>query len=465
MIRAEIRLIPAMSTTEYIIVDVVGADVRARVARRHSRDHQLRHADRQRAHRLVTSDEPPEPPSAPIASSRPSACRRGTTSAAPRAIAATAAPRSPAAASAATSAPPGGCDLLARRRRARASGSPITPASTRITSTPCSRTRSRRYAYSTPFVSSVPTRTTVAISRKRRHRTRARPRALSRSGHGRPAPGTAPARTPAGVPPVPPSSGSWPQPVPPGVPVEITWPGRSSRSCDRNETRLRTSWIMFCGRVGLPQLPVDVGRQRKLLRIADLPGRRHPRREPRRPLEVLARPERHLEAAARQRPHLTVAGGEVIDDDVAEDVVECAGRRDEATAPADHDARARSRSRAWRSRAGRRPRARSGGRPCPPPSERTQDPSSRSAPSRRGGRGSSGQGRKTVLGVSGRSTCTSAERPPLTPVLREVVPVRDRDLEGRLVGDEHAIAFEHARMPLVVGTDRDQPHQSFRACR
>ncbi len=53
-----------MSTTEYIIVDVGRADVRARVAGGDRRDHQLRHADRQRAHRL--GDErrsPPEPPS------------------------------------------------------------------------------------------------------------------------------------------------------------------------------------------------------------------------------------------------------------------------------------------------------------------------------------------------------------------------------------------------------------------
>ncbi len=53
----------------------------------------------------VASDEPPEPPRPPIASSLPSACRRLTTSAAPRAIVSTAAPRSPASARAWTSAP------------------------------------------------------------------------------------------------------------------------------------------------------------------------------------------------------------------------------------------------------------------------------------------------------------------------------------------------------------------------
>ena len=55
-----------------------------------------------------------------------------------------------------------GGDLLPREDvRLFMSRSPMIPASTRITPTPCSRTRSRRKAYSWPFVSSVPSSTTV----------------------------------------------------------------------------------------------------------------------------------------------------------------------------------------------------------------------------------------------------------------------------------------------------------------
>ncbi len=72
MICAEIRLMPAMSTTEYIIVDVDGADVRPRVAGGDRRDDQLRHADRQRAHRLARRS-----------TSRPSRRGRGSRRAAP----------------------------------------------------------------------------------------------------------------------------------------------------------------------------------------------------------------------------------------------------------------------------------------------------------------------------------------------------------------------------------------------
>src|SRR6478672_7640387 len=106
-------------------------------------------------------EEFPEPPTQRKPSSRPSACRRRTTSAAPRHIASTAAPRSPAARSAARSAP------AARATSSCPTSASIcgskTPASTSSTSTPCSRSRSRRYPYSAPFVSSVPRRTTVAM--------------------------------------------------------------------------------------------------------------------------------------------------------------------------------------------------------------------------------------------------------------------------------------------------------------
>ncbi len=55
----------------------------------------------------------------------------------------------------------GGRDLLAVTSGST-SGGPMMPASTRIVPTPAACSRSRRNAYSRPFVSSVPTSTTVA---------------------------------------------------------------------------------------------------------------------------------------------------------------------------------------------------------------------------------------------------------------------------------------------------------------
>ena len=55
-------------------------------------------------------------------------------------------------------------DLLARRRRRSTCGSPSTPASTSSASAPCSRRRSRRNAYSWPFVSRVPTSATTGAA-------------------------------------------------------------------------------------------------------------------------------------------------------------------------------------------------------------------------------------------------------------------------------------------------------------
>ena len=181
MIRAETRLTPEMSTTEYIIVTSTRADVRPRVSRRDGRDHQLRHADRQRAHRAcgdrraaraAEREDPVEPPSA---------CRPRTMRSAParhrRDRGAAVARRGE----------------LARRRRPprarprRASTSGSSPTGSRDagiddgTSTPCSSSRSRRNAYSRPFVSSVPSRTTGA------QLTRA-PRAARRRGSGAAAP-------------------------------------------------------------------------------------------------------------------------------------------------------------------------------------------------------------------------------------------------------------------------------------
>src|SRR4051812_10620328 len=161
MIRAEIWLIPAMSTTEYIIVTsteptygLVSPDATVETISFGTPIGSARMA-------WVTSAEPPEPPSPPTASSRPSAYRRFTISAAPRAIVSTAAPRSPAAASTAGSAPTA-APTSARAISGATSGSPTIPASTSRTSTPRSRMRSARYAYSTLFVSNVPTSTTVA---------------------------------------------------------------------------------------------------------------------------------------------------------------------------------------------------------------------------------------------------------------------------------------------------------------
>src|SRR5262245_38058171 len=99
----------------------------------------------------------PTTPSTP-----PSRCRPATSSAA-RLIVSTAAPRSPASTSCAISEPAARA-TSSRVTSAMVVGSPSTPASTRITSTPASRRRSRRNPYSAPLVSSVPIATTVAIS-------------------------------------------------------------------------------------------------------------------------------------------------------------------------------------------------------------------------------------------------------------------------------------------------------------
>ena len=160
MILAETLFTPAMSTTEYIIVTsteptygLVSPEATVETISFGTPMGSLRIA-------CVTSADPPEPPRPPIASSLPSTWRRSTISAAPRAIVSTAAPRSPAAARDATSAPAAAA-TSSRVTSGAASGSPTMPASTRITSTPCSRILSARKAYSRPFVSSVPTRTTV----------------------------------------------------------------------------------------------------------------------------------------------------------------------------------------------------------------------------------------------------------------------------------------------------------------
>ena len=110
-------------------------------------------------------DELPEPPTAAAPSRRPSACSRASTAAAPRPMASTAAPRSAGAHELGVVGAARARDLLARARRPRSAARPARPRRPAATSTPASRRRSRRKPYSMPLVSSVPTRTTVAISR------------------------------------------------------------------------------------------------------------------------------------------------------------------------------------------------------------------------------------------------------------------------------------------------------------
>ena len=95
MIRAETRLTPEMSTTEYIIVTST-APTYGRVSPEASVE-TISFGTPTGSARIarVAIDEPPEPPSARIAVEPPSACRPRTTASAPAAIASTAAPRSP----------------------------------------------------------------------------------------------------------------------------------------------------------------------------------------------------------------------------------------------------------------------------------------------------------------------------------------------------------------------------------
>src|SRR3954451_6369443 len=136
--------------------------------------------------------ELPEPPTAAAACSCPSSCRRPSTTPAPRPMTSMARPRSAARARSAWSAPAARA-TSSRVTSAVTCGSPITPASTRITSAPASRMRSRRYAYSCPFVSSVPTRTIVGASDAATI-NRAQPRASGAAPRDR-----SPARPPRGT--------------------------------------------------------------------------------------------------------------------------------------------------------------------------------------------------------------------------------------------------------------------------
>src|SRR4051812_47338531 len=160
---AEIWLMPAMSTTEYIIVTST-APTYGRVSPDASVETISLGTPTGRSRIACAAiDELPEPPTAATPSSRPSACSRASTEAAPLPMAATAPPGPPARASSEWSAPPARA-TSSRDTSASTCGSPSTPQSTSSTSAPASRTRPRRKPYSIPLVSSVPTRTTVAIS-------------------------------------------------------------------------------------------------------------------------------------------------------------------------------------------------------------------------------------------------------------------------------------------------------------
>src|SRR4051794_9837856 len=161
MIRPDTRFTPEMSTTEYVIVTSTAPTYGLVSPEASVETSSFGTPTGSACIAPAAIDEPPEPPSARIPSSRPSACRRPTSVSAPRHMAATAAPRSPASASAATSAPPARATSSRPTSGSRPTGSG-TPASTTSTAPPAPRRRARRKAYSTPFVSSVPRRTTVA---------------------------------------------------------------------------------------------------------------------------------------------------------------------------------------------------------------------------------------------------------------------------------------------------------------
>src|SRR4051812_29365775 len=102
------------------------------------------------------TDELPEPPTEITPSRRPSSSSPASTAAAPRPMTSIAWPRSPAATRSAWSAP------AARATSSRATsgairGAPSTPTSISTVAAPVSAIRSRRNAYSSPLVSSVPT--------------------------------------------------------------------------------------------------------------------------------------------------------------------------------------------------------------------------------------------------------------------------------------------------------------------
>jgi hypothetical protein len=95
-IRAETELMPAMSTTEYIIV-MSTAPTYGRVSPDASVETISFGTPTGRARMaVVTIDDPPDPPRPSTPSRRPSACRRRSNAAAPLPMAVVAAPLSPA---------------------------------------------------------------------------------------------------------------------------------------------------------------------------------------------------------------------------------------------------------------------------------------------------------------------------------------------------------------------------------
>ncbi len=101
------------------------------------------------------------PPMPMIPSNRPSSYRRLTTTGAPAAIALMASPRSCRSRMSARGVPPASATSSASTSTGNRSVVPSVPVLTAITSTPRSSIRSRRKAYSAPFVSKAPIIATV----------------------------------------------------------------------------------------------------------------------------------------------------------------------------------------------------------------------------------------------------------------------------------------------------------------
>src|SRR4051794_17774113 len=153
---------PEMSTTEYMSVTsdspTYGATSPEAIVETRSLGTPTGSA---RSARAATAD-PLEPPTASTACSSPRSYRSRTTCAAPAAIVSIAAPRSRASRSAPSPAPAASATALAPTS-AIPPPSENVPASTTVTAQPAASSCSRSQRYSSSLVSSVPTRTTVAI--------------------------------------------------------------------------------------------------------------------------------------------------------------------------------------------------------------------------------------------------------------------------------------------------------------
>src|SRR5690606_21004229 len=109
---------------------------------------------------LVPTAVPPPPPMEMMPSTRPSRCSRCTTAATPRVITSRASPRSRRATSSSSVAPPAAATSAAEMSGSKA-GSPSTPTLITRVRQPRASMRDFKKANSSPFVSRVPTMTTV----------------------------------------------------------------------------------------------------------------------------------------------------------------------------------------------------------------------------------------------------------------------------------------------------------------